>query len=70
MPGVGEETSIDIAKHFGTLDKVKKATVKQFDEIDGVGEIVSKSTAEWFSDKNNIKYLKKLLKNMDYLMKA
>jgi len=58
---VGEETSELIANHFGTIDKIKKASVEDFDIIEGVGEIVAKSIHDWLADVHNQKLLSRLL---------
>jgi DNA ligase (NAD+) len=61
---VGEETAIDVAHHFGTLEKIQDASVEALEEIEGVGEIVGLSIYEWFRDVENKKLLKKLLKEV------
>jgi len=58
---VGEETSELIANHFGTIDKIKKASVEDFDIIEGVGEVVAKSIHDWLADVHNQKLLSRLL---------
>jgi DNA ligase (NAD+) len=57
---VGEETALDLANHFHSLQRIKNAKIENFDEILDVGPVVAKSIFEWFSDKENIKYLEKL----------
>jgi DNA ligase (NAD+) len=59
---VGEETAIDIARHFGTLEKVKEASQEELEAIDGVGGIVAQSVFDWFRDAENKKLLTRLLK--------
>ncbi len=74
---VGEETAEDIAKHFGSLDAVRKAallkgksldgelnSIAAFSSIDGVGEVVAKSLVDWFSDITHQKLLDRLLKHV------
>lgn len=58
---VGEETARDLAAHFGTIQKLQKASVAQLLEIDGVGEVVAQSIAAWFAEKKNITMLDRLL---------
>jgi DNA ligase (NAD+) len=58
---VGEETAHDIAEHFGTLRKIKKALLEELRSIDGVGEVVAEAVHSWFIDKDHTKYLDKLL---------
>jgi len=61
---VGEETAIDLAKHFGSLEKIQNASFEELDNIDGVGDIVAKSIYDWFRDKNNQHLLEKLLQQV------
>ncbi|MCR4274954.1 MAG: NAD-dependent DNA ligase LigA [Candidatus Campbellbacteria bacterium] len=59
---VGEETAIDIAKHFKTLEKIQSASREELEALDGVGEIVAQSVYKWFRNAENKKLLKKLLR--------
>jgi DNA ligase (NAD+) len=59
---IGEETAIDLAKHFGSIKKIKEAKLNDFDSISNIGPVVSKSVYEWFQDKENIKFLERLEK--------
>jgi DNA ligase (NAD+) len=58
----GEETAIDLANHFGSLEKLRKATLDDFDAIQNVGPVVAASIHEWFSRKENGRLLDKFLK--------
>ncbi len=57
---VGEETAIDLAKHFRSLDNLISASEEKLAEIDGVGEVVAKSIVEYFANQNNIKLIDRL----------
>jgi len=59
---VGEETAIDLAQKFESVQRIKSAKLEDFDSVSDVGPVVSKSIYEWFGDKNNLKYLEKLEK--------
>ena len=61
---VGEETAIDLAKHFGNIKKIREAELEDFDKILDIGPVVSKSIYEWFKEKNNLKFLDKLEKKV------
>jgi DNA ligase (NAD+) len=61
---IGEETAIDLAKHFGSIKKIKTAKLEDFDSISNIGPVVAKSIYEWFQDKSNIKFLEKLEKQV------
>ncbi len=58
---VGEETAIDLAHHFRSIDILKKADFNDLESILNIGPIVAKSIHQWFNDKNNLKFLEKLL---------
>ena len=59
---VGEKTALDLAKHFGSIKKIKEAKKEDFDLISDIGPVISKSIFEWFQDKDNLEYLDKLEK--------
>ena len=59
---VGEETAIDLAKYFGSLDKLKKASLEELENIMDIGPIVAKSIFDWFHQKRNLQFLEKLEK--------
>jgi DNA ligase (NAD+) len=61
---VGEETAHDIANSFGNIEKIRKASFADFNNIYGVGEIVAKSLSDWFSDKHHKILLERLLKEV------
>ena len=62
---VGEETAIDLAKNFGSIEKLRQATFEELQNLDGVGPIVAKALVDYFADKNNIKLLDNLLKQVN-----
>ena len=59
---IGEETAIDLAEHFSSINKMKNAKLEDFDSISNIGPVVAKSVFEWFNDKDNIKLLDRLEK--------
>lgn len=61
---VGEETARDLAAHFGTIDKLRKASLEELQSIGGVGDVVAASLVAWFKDKKNTKMLDRLLKHI------
>ncbi|MDX1608417.1 MAG: NAD-dependent DNA ligase LigA [Candidatus Spechtbacterales bacterium] len=58
---VGGETAIDLARHFGSIDKIEKADIEQLKNIEGIGEKVAEAIYKWFSKKENRKFIEKLL---------
>jgi DNA ligase (NAD+) len=60
---VGEETARDLAVNFSTLDKLMNASAEEINEIENIGPAVSGSLHDFFRDKNNLNFIKKLRKN-------
>lgn len=61
---VGEETTIDLAKHFGSLEKIQNASLEELESVYGIGDVVAKSIYDWFRNKQNQELLKKLLQQV------
>lgn len=80
IPQVGEETAYDLARHFEeemkqrskeakkedatVLDLIASANVEEFRSIYGVGEVVAQSLTNWFTESDNRKLVKDILKNV------
>ncbi|MBI3363180.1 MAG: NAD-dependent DNA ligase LigA [Chloroflexi bacterium] len=60
--GVGYVMSGDLAVHFGSLDALRKATVDQLQDVEGVGPSTAEAVVEWFARPGNKKVLDKLKK--------
>ncbi|OHA59827.1 MAG: hypothetical protein A2589_03235 [Candidatus Vogelbacteria bacterium RIFOXYD1_FULL_46_19] len=60
MDHVGEETARILAEHFGTLAKIKKATVGELEAISGIGQVVAEAIFNWFRDEHNLNELTRL----------
>ncbi len=58
---VGEETARDLAEHFGTMQKLRAATIEQLQQVNGIGGVVAESLVKWFADKSNGAMLDRLL---------
>ncbi len=50
---VGLQTALDLADHFGSLERLRKATTDELLEVEGVGEVVAESVNRWFADPRN-----------------
>lgn len=61
---VGEETAIDIAENFKTLENICDSSEEDFLKIEGIGPIVSKSIYDFFRNKENQRIIKNLLKEV------
>jgi DNA ligase (NAD+) len=59
---VGEETAVDLANYFGSIEKLKKATKEELERIPDVGPEVSESIYNWFRQKRNQKLIDDLLR--------
>lgn len=67
IPQVGEETARDLAEHFGTFEKLSKASFGELESLYGVGDIVAESVIMFFKDSFNKEIVKKLLEVIDIL---
>ncbi|HSW66095.1 MAG TPA: NAD-dependent DNA ligase LigA [Bacillota bacterium] len=59
---VGQQTAIDLAEHFGSLDKLAHATLDELMLVEGIGDIVAESLLAWFADPDNEKLLAKFVR--------
>lgn len=59
---VGEETAIDLARRFGSLEKIEKAILEGLEAVPNIGGVVAESIHEWFHDAKNRLFLEKLKK--------
>jgi DNA ligase (NAD+) len=60
---VGSETAQDLAEHFGSMEKLKKASLEELQKIKDIGPVVAKSIYDWFQEKRNLEFLEKLKKS-------
>ena len=61
IPNVGRKTARDLAQAFGTLEKVKSASVEQLTALPDIGGIVAGSVVEYFSFEENLKMIDRML---------
>jgi DNA ligase (NAD+) len=59
---VGEETARDLAEHFGSLEKLGKASLEDLEKMENIGPIVAESIYKWFRQKRHLRFLEKLKK--------
>lgn len=64
IPHVGEETARDIAEHFGSLEKIERASLQDLEAIEGVGGIVAVSVTAWFKVPEHTKLLRDLVQHL------
>jgi DNA ligase (NAD+) len=53
IPQVGWVTATNLARHFGTVDRLVDASQEQIQEVEGIGPDRAEAIAEWFSDEEN-----------------
>lgn len=58
---LGEETAHDLAAHFGTVERIRDASVEELAQVFGVGEVVAHSVHAWFRTAEHAKLLDRLL---------
>lgn len=58
---IGTENARILARHFGTFDGLRKATLEELDGIEGVGVIVAKAIVDFFKDKEENRRIDHLL---------
>ncbi len=59
---VGEETAIDLAKEFGSIDNLEKSSLDDLERIEDIGPVVAKSIYAWFKDGKNKNLIRKIKK--------
>lgn len=59
---VGERTAGILARHFGSLARLRKATVEELDEIHEIGLTMAESIHDWFADPGNQELCERLRK--------
>ncbi len=60
IPDVGWVTAQMLARHFGSVDALAKATQEDIQEIDGMGPLRAESIAEWFAQEENLLLVQEL----------
>ena len=67
---VGAKTAKILARNFKNIDNLSKATYEELSEINDIGDIIAKSTVDYFQNEENIEIINKLKEhniNMDYI---
>ena len=60
---VGEQTAEDLARHFGTIDKLMTASQDEIYLIENIGPVVAKSVYDFFHTQENLNYINRLKMN-------
>ena len=59
IPHIGSETAFDLAREFGSLEKIKQASLEDLSNIKDIGAVVAQSIYDWFKKDYNKKLLQK-----------
>ncbi len=57
---VGDRTAATLARHFGSLAALSKATVEELDDVPEIGLTVAQSVRDWFDDAGNLELCRRL----------
>ncbi|HEY3037441.1 MAG TPA: NAD-dependent DNA ligase LigA [Pyrinomonadaceae bacterium] len=60
MRHVGDRTATTLARQFGSLEALSKATVTELDDVPEIGLTVAESVRDWFDDEGNSELCKRL----------
>jgi DNA ligase (NAD+) len=60
IPDVGWVTAQNLARHFGSVDKLAAASQEDIQEVEGIGPERAEAIAEWFADKDNRRLVEEL----------
>ncbi|HEV8239671.1 MAG TPA: NAD-dependent DNA ligase LigA [Thermoanaerobaculia bacterium] len=61
IPEVGSKVSLDLARHFGTIDKLRAADEEALQAVPGVGPRMAKQVVAFFADPRNADVIDRLL---------
>ena len=64
VPDVGEVTAKILAREFGSLDKLRNASLERLTEIDGIGDTMAREIVSFFADYHSMSALDNLLKQI------
>ncbi|HEX3281057.1 MAG TPA: NAD-dependent DNA ligase LigA [Pyrinomonadaceae bacterium] len=57
---VGDRTATTLARQFGSLEALSKATVEELDDVPEIGLTVAESVRDWFDDEGNLALCERL----------
>jgi DNA ligase (NAD+) len=60
IPNVGWVTAQNVARHFGSVDRLSAASPEEIAEVEGIGPDRAESIAEWFADEENLRLVAEL----------
>src|SRR3954466_9488130 len=60
IPDVGWVTAQNLARHFGSIERIAEASPEDIQDVEGIGPERAEAIAEWFSDKENLRLVGEL----------
>jgi DNA ligase (NAD+) len=60
IPDVGWVTAQTLARHFGSVDALARASQEEIQEVEGMGPLRAESIAGWFSEQDNLRLVEEL----------
>jgi DNA ligase (NAD+) len=60
IPDVGWVTAQNLARHFGSVERLLEASQEEIMECEGIGPDRAESIAEWFADEDNKRLIDEL----------
>jgi DNA ligase (NAD+) len=60
IPDVGWVTAQNLARHFGSIERIAEASPEEIQEVEGIGPERAEAIAEWFSDNENLRLVGEL----------
>jgi DNA ligase (NAD+) len=57
---VGDRTATTLARQFGSLEALSKASVEELDDVPEIGLTVAQSVRDWFDDEGNVALCERL----------
>ena len=60
IPDVGWVTGQNLARHFGNVDALARASQEDIQEVEGIGPERATAIAEWFADEANVNLIEEL----------
>lgn len=61
IPNVGEQTAIDLANRFRTLEQLRSVSLEELEAVPQIGAVVAESIYKFFREERNKRFIKKLL---------
>lgn len=61
IEGVGSTVAADLAAAFGSIERLRGASLEEIDAVEGIGDVLASGIAAWFADPLHLAVLDKLI---------